>query len=456
LTFQYKTPLALISKSGWRFYFALDFQMARIYIESDIIYEAKIMIGKIFTRRFFSKAPQVFLTLTCSILISCDSLLTEPPAPHTTLEEPFDGLTSTELAAFARGDAGFEQEFTAQTGLGPIFNNTACGACHPGDGRAHPSAAFKLFGRLQGNSIDLLADLGGPQLQNRSLPGVPAETLPPEADAVSVRVAPPVFGVGLIEYIPVDKILANADPNDVNGDGISGRPHWVTAPEWVPADVVGGGAGQQQLGRFGLKANTSSLFQQVTRAYHQDIGITTEFLAEENYRTNSAAPADLVADPELPTPTLQDVVFYIRMLAPPNRGTITVEAQEGEKLFNQIGCESCHTPKLQTGASPFAVLAFQEVELYSDLLLHDMGPELADKFIDGDAAGAEWKTRPLWGLGRTPDALGGVPYYLHDGRTTDLKTAILLHGGEAQKSREQFAALSASQMQAVLAFLNSL
>jgi len=307
---------------------------------------------------------------------------------------------------------------------------------------------------LQGNGIDLLGNLGGPQLQNRSLPGVSAETLPPEADAVSVRVAP-VFGVGLIEYIPVATLVANGDPNDANGDGVSGRVHWVAAPDWVPANVVGGGPGQQ-LGRFGLKANTSSLLQQTARAYHQDIGITTEFLPEENFRTNTTAPGDLVADPELPTPTLQDVVFYIRMLAPPKRGAITAEVQQGETLFSQIGCASCHLPKLRTGPSPFAVLANKEVELYSDLLLHDMGPELADKFIDGDATGAEWKTRPLWGLGRTPDALGGVPSYLHDGRTSNLKTAILLHGGEAKRSRDQFAALSSAHMQAVLAFLNSL
>ena len=307
---------------------------------------------------------------------------------------------------------------------------------------------------MQGNGIDLLGNLGGPQLQNRSLPGVSAETLPPEADAVSVRVAP-VFGVGLIEYIPVATLVANGDPNDANGDGVSGRVHWVAAPDWVPTNVVGGGPGQQ-LGRFGLKANTSSLLQQTARAYHQDIGITTEFLPVENFRTNTSAPGDLVADPELPTPTLQDVVFYIRTLAPPKRGAITAEVQSGETLFNQIGCASCHLPKLRTGPSPFAVLANQEVELYSDLLLHDMGPELADKFIDGDATGAEWKTRPLWGLGRTPDALGGVPSYLHDGRTSDLKTAILLHGGEAKRSRDQFAALSASQIQALVAFLNSL
>jgi CxxC motif-containing protein (DUF1111 family) len=223
----------------------------------------------------------------------------------------------------------------------------------------------------------------------------------------------------------------------------------------VPANVVGGGAGQQ-LGRFGLKANTSSLLQQVARAYHQDIGITTEFLPEENWRTNATAPADLAADPELSTATVQDAVFYIRMLAPPKRGKITAEVQQGETLFAQIGCASCHIPKFKTGSSPFLALAFKEVALYSDLLLHDMGQELADKYIDGTAAGSEWKTRPLWGLGRTADALGGVPFYLHDGRTSDLKTAILLHGGEAKNSRDQFAALSAAHMQAVLAFLNSL
>lgn len=411
----------------------------------------KNMVREFFSTRFVA----IVLALPIFFFIGCDTLLTEAPEPHTTLEEPFDELTPTELAAFARGDEAFEEEFTAETGLGPIFNNTACGSCHPGDGRAHPSAVFKFFGHVQGGTIDLLTELGGPQLQDRSLPGVPAETLPPEATAVSVRAAPPVFGVGLIEYIPVADILANEDPNDADGDGISGRAHWVTAPDWVPANVAGGGAGPQ-LGRFGLKANTSSLLQQVARAYHQDIGITTDFIPVENFRSNTSAPGDLVADPELPAGTMLDVVFYIRMLAPPKRSEITAEVQQGETIFSQIGCVSCHVPKFNTGPSPFKALAFREVALYSDLLLHDMGPALADEFIDGDAAGSEWKTKPLWGLGRTPDALGGVPYYLHDARTSDLNTAIMLHGGEAQKSRDNFAALSPEQRQALLAFLNSL
>jgi CxxC motif-containing protein (DUF1111 family) len=404
-------------------------------------------------REFFSTKSATILALIFPLFIACDTLLTEAPEPHTTLEEPFDELTPAELAAFARGDAAFEEEFTAKSGLGPIFNNTACGSCHPGDGRAHPSAVFKLFGRAQADTFDLLTALGGPQLQDRSLPGVPAETLPAEANATSVRAAPPVFGVGLIEYIPVADILANEIPNDANSDGISGRAHWVAAPDWVPENVVGGG---QQLGRFGLKANTSSLLQQVARAYHQDIGITTDFIPVENFRGNTTAPGDLVADPELPAATVQDVVFYIRMLAPPKRGEITAEVQQGDVVFSQIGCAACHVPKFNTGPSPFKALAFKEVELYSDLLLHDMGLALADEFIDGDAAGSEWKTKPLWGLGRTPDALGGVPYYLHDARTSDLATAILLHGGEAQKSRDNFAALSSEQRQALLAFLNSL
>lgn len=409
------------------------------------------IVREIFSTLFVA----IILALPFFFFIGCDTLLTEATEPHTTLEEPFDELTPAELAAFARGDEGFEEEFTGETGLGPIFNNTACGSCHPGDGRAHPRAAFKLFGRVQPGGYDLLVELGGPQLQDRSLPGVPAETLPPEANAVSVRAAPPVFGVGLIEYIPVADILANEDPNDGNGDGISGRAHWVTAPDWVPENVVGGGVGPQ-LGRFGLKANTSSLLQQVARAYHQDLGITTDFIPVENFRSHTSAPSDLVADPELPAGTVLDVVFYIRMLAPPKRGEITAEVRQGEAIFSQIGCASCHVPKFNTGPSPFKALAFREVALYSDLLLHDMGPALADEFIDGDAAGSEWKTKPLLGLGRTPDALGGVPYYLHDARTSDLTTAIMLHGGEAQISRNKFAALPSDQMQAVLAFLKSL
>ena len=389
------------------------------------------------------------------LLISCNKIFTEAPEPHTTLEEPFDGLSASELAAFLRGDEAFSTAFTVETGLGPLFNNTACVSCHPGDGRAHPNAAFKFFGKVTGTSIDLLTDLGGPQLQDKSIPGVPPEELPAEANAVSERAAPPVFGVGLIEFIPVQDILANEDQTDLDGDGISGRAHWVTSADFVPAHEVGGGPASQ-LGRFGLRANTSSLLEQVVRAYHQDIGITTDFLPLENYPPHLKAPADVVPDPELSAAVVQDVVFYLRTLAPPKRGKITAEVLQGEKLFTEIGCAKCHIPKLKTGASPFPVLAYRDAELYSDLLLHDMGPVLADNFIDGEAAGYEWKTKPLWGIGRAADALGGIPYYLHDARTSDLSEAILLHGGEAQARRDSFSALSEAERKAILAFLMSL
>jgi CxxC motif-containing protein (DUF1111 family) len=279
--------------------------------------------------------------------------------------------------------------------------------------------------------------------------------LPAEANAVSVRAAPAVFGVGLIEFIPVDSILANEDPNDLNGDGISGRAHWVTAADFVPSHVVGGGSGLQ-LGRFGLRANTSSLVEQVVRAYHQDIGVTSDFIPTENFPSDATAPGDLVPDPELSAATIQDVIFYLKMLAPPKRGKITEEVLQGEKLFAQIGCASCHVPKFKTGPSPFPVLAYRELELYSDQLLHDMGPALADEFIDGDAAGYEWKTKPLWGIGRAADALGGIPFYLHDARTSDLSEAILFHGGEAQVIRDKFAALTQAEKQELLVFLKSL
>ena len=388
----------------------------------------------------------------------CHELLTEAPEANTTLEEPFEGLSFSELAAFSRGDAAFEDEFTPAIGLGPVFNNTACGSCHPGDGRAHKRDLFKLFGRVDADTIDLLRTLGGPQLQDRSISGVKPEEIPPEANAVSERAAPPVFGVGLIEFIPKDSILAHAI---LKADNVHGRPNIVTAPSYIPDElirdnIVVPGDPDSLLGRFGLKANTSNILEQVARAYHQDIGITTDFIPEENYPAFSSEPADLVPDPELPASVVQDVIFYIRFLAPPKRGEITTEVTRGESLFESYGCALCHVPTLRTGPSPFAALAFKDVDLYSDLLLHDMGDDLADDFIDGQASGSEWRTKPLWGLGRTADALGGTPFYLHDGRTSDLLTAILLHGGEAQASRERVAAASTADKQALLAFLNSL
>ena len=335
--------------------------------------------------------------------------------------------------------------FTVEEGLGPIFNQPGCVSCHPGNGRGMPDLSLIRF------SIghDLLPDMGGPQLQDKAIPGAPYEVLPEGVDK-STRLPPPIFGMGLIENIPVKTILSYADENDADGDGISGRPHWVTPADFVPNHQIGGGQGKQ-LGRFGRKASVSSLVQQTATAFQQDMGVTNSFI-----QTEPSDAGDTVLDPEVKTRTVMDIVFFMRLLSPPPRGEITPKVKRGERLFEKIGCASCHVPTMQTGPSPIDALNEVDAHLYSDLLLHDMGEELADNRPDGSATGREWRTAPLWGTRLVAKFLGGTPFFLHDGRATTLEGAIRAHGGEAQKAKEAFFNLSETQQQAVIAFLESL
>ncbi len=398
-----------------------------------------------------SRTTFIVSLLAVMSMAACDALLTEAPQPGQSFDEPLPGLTQQERAAFARGDAAFAKIFSVKEGLGPIFNQPACESCHPRDGKGNPRTNLIRFGRFDGTTFDALLSSGGPQLQDRSIPGVTAEVLPAHANAISRRSGPIVFGLGLIEAIPEAEILKRADPNDADGDGISGRPNLVSAPEYV-----GSGAGVY-LGRFGRKAGVAFLLQQVVTAYQQDIGITTDYLPFENAHPQAGISVrDDVPDPELPASVVDDVVSYLRTLAPPNRGAITPEVQEGERVFLSIGCAGCHTPSMKTGPNPIKALRSVDVPLYSDLLLHDMGPELADNFYEGSATGTEWRTTPLWGLRLVKEFLGGTPYYLHDGRTTDVREVIRLHGGEAAGARNRFLQLPAREQEILIRFLESL
>src|SRR5918999_190145 len=384
---------------------------------------------------------------------ACDQLATEAAPDGDVFDGPVDGLTSAELAAFARGDAEFERRFAPSTGLGPIFNNASCAACHSGDGRGFLDNALQ---RIGSESDDFLRGVGGPQIQDKAIPGAQPERIPAGV-AVSLRLPPPVFGVGLIEAIPEAAIVALADPDDGDGDGISGRPNWVTAAGWVPHAEPGGGTGPR-LGRFGRKAQISSLFQQVVEAYLQDIGITSEFLPLENRNPLSSVPVeavDRVPDPEVSASTVQAVTHYIRALAPSVPGVDTDQRQQGRAIFAQTGCSRCHTPTHQTGLSVIPALSGKPVDLYSDLLLHDMGDQLADNRPDGVATGREWRTAPLWGLRLMRQFLNGQTLLLHDGRARSVEEAILLHGGEASAIRDAFAALTPAQKRALVDFVES-
>jgi CxxC motif-containing protein (DUF1111 family) len=263
---------------------------------------------------------------------------------------------------------------------------------------------------------------------------------------VSPRVAPGVFGVGLLEAVPERAILAHADPSDADRDGISGRANRV-------GDERSRGTA---LGRFGWKANVPSVEQQNAGAFQGDIGITSPIFPAENclrgQRACEAAPDG--GRPEVDEHKLERVTLYTRTLAVPARRRVEATAA-GERTFAEIGCSSCHLPELRTGASDVPALAHEDIRPYTDLLLHDMGAGLADGRPDGLASGSEWRTAPLWGIGLV-ETVNRHTRFLHDGRARNLAEAILWHGGEGAPAMQRFRKLPPAKREQLLAFLRSL
>ena len=400
---------------------------------------------------------------------------------------------------FALGNALFKKIWVpapsstqASDGLGPLFNARACNACHKRDGRGEATvgnlSSPSLLLRLA--SADGTPDpVYGRQLQPMGVTGLPGEghvttrletktvalrgetgtltrtvfqvenlsdgPLSPEI-RLSPRLTPPMIGLGLLEAIPETAIAALADPEDLDGDGVSGRAAQVT-------DLA---SGQPALGRFGWKATRATLKDQVADAMNHDIGLSSPLFAApagdctERQTACRALPSGEQARLggfEAPQPVLDLVTFYAAHLAvPPRRNAETEEVRRGETLFADLGCTSCHHPDFVTAADfPDKPLAFRKISPYSDLLLHDMGEELADGQAAGDASGREWRTPPLWGIGLT-ETVTGSTHYLHDGRARTLTEAILWHGGEAERARAAFADAAPAERQALIAFLESL
>jgi len=265
----------------------------------------------------------------------------------------------------------------------------------------------------------------------------------------SPRVAPSVFGLGLLDSIPKKALLTRSDPDDVDKDGISGRPNWV-------GNTV---QARRSFGRFGWKANKASLLDQTAAAFQGDIGITSSLFPSENHtsRQTELASSPSGGDPEISAQDLEDVVFYLQSLAPPaSRFENESEYQFGFELFSQAKCSSCHTPEYQTEEdSPLLALAAQSIFPYTDLLLHDMGEGLADNRPDFEATGREWRTPPLWGIGLIPK-VNDHSRLLHDGRARNIEEAILWHEGEASKSRQLFMELKAEDRAALIRFIEAL
>ncbi|WP_454562934.1 di-heme oxidoreductase family protein [Pseudomonas sp. AIG] len=392
---------------------------------------------------------------------------------------------------------------TARDGLGPMFNTNACQGCHIKDGRGHPPPpdapnAVSMLVRLSipdtPEFAKVIEQVGvvpepvyGGQFQDMAVPGVAPEGKvrvdytpvpvrfrdgsevelrkpvlqitqlgygPMHPDTrFSARVAPPMIGLGLLEAIPEEAILANAAAQAKAKNGIHGRPNQV----WDDS------LQKTVMGRFGWKAGQPNLNQQNVHAFSGDMGLTTSLRPFDDCTDAQTACKQAPngngpnGEPEVSDNILRLVLFYSRNLAvPARRGVNDAEVLAGKNLFFQAGCDSCHTPKYTTAANAAEPeLANQVIRPYSDLLLHDMGDGLADRRTEFQASGRDWRTPPLWGIGLT-QAVSGHTQFLHDGRARNLLEAVLWHGGEAKAAQQQVLSFNAEQRAALLAFLNSL
>jgi CxxC motif-containing protein (DUF1111 family) len=390
----------------------------------------------------------VGVLLVVLIFASCSELQPSAPAGTETLDGPIAGLTAAENKQFIQGDIAFNNDvFTAATGLGPLFVATSCGSCHPGDGKGHPFTTLTRFGQKDAAG-NLFLHQGGPQLQQRALPGFVPETIP--AGATSSRFTPPAnTGLGYIDAVSDADILAWADPNDADGDGISGVPNWVTMKHYLTERSESTPDKGHYVGRFGKKGGAYDLLQQTAQAYNQDMGISSTYEPVDTWSNSEV-------DPEITDQKVKDVVAYLKTLKAPSPHADTPEILDGKEIFTTIGCARCHRPEMKTSSSPIAAISNKTFYPYTDLLLHDMGPGLDDGYTEGSALSSEWRTPPLWGLGLAKRSQGGEYFLLHDGRARSVDGAILLHGGEATRSRDNFNALADDQKKKLLTFLENL
>ncbi len=411
----------------------------------------------------------VLLTLALS---ACGDRAPSAPAPPVTpaptqLGDPIEGLTQAELDAFERGRAIFEKRFKPSEGLGPFYNATSCVSCHStpvtgGSARLYRNFYIARFG--DPTRLGAQFDLGGlpsaviPAFGPRgphatatfSLQGgrtvIPHGGIGATPVQVAQRNAIPIFGVGLFQFVDDLTLLGLADPDDADGDGISGR---------VNTDIG-------TIGRFGVKSQSNNIEQFTRPPLMNQMGITSDpfegagATVGRNSRQVSGNPVDRlldgdgVPDPEISRQDLGDLIAFTTFLAAPQPKPFNDAARRGEALFTSLGCVKCHVPSLPSSRGP--------VRAFSDLLLHDMGDDLADDLSFGvpqpssiapETSHREFRTQPLWGVSMHAP-------FLHDGRAETLLDAILMHGGEAQAIRDAFAALSPAQQADVIAFLEHL
>lgn len=392
---------------------------------------------------------KIFLFGIFTLALSCKKIMPPAPAEDELLDGPIPGLTGAENDLFLKGDVAFNDEvFTPQTGLGPIFVANSCASCHPGDGKGHPFTTLTRFGQTDSTGNQFLA-LGGPQLQNRAIPGYMPETIP--SGASSAKILPPAnTGLGFLDAVTDAAIIAMSDPNDNDADGISGVPNWVNVPQYCQLRSGAIANNGKYIGRFGKKGAAYDLLQQTANAYNQDMGVNSTFEPIDTYTKQEV-------DPEVSNATIHNVVFYLKTLkAPVQRNKEDVNVIAGKQLFISIGCNKCHKEELVTGPSPISVLSNKTFYPYTDLLLHDMGSGLNDNYTEGSAKTFEWKTPALWGLGLSKNSQGGNYFLMHDGRAHSIDEAIRLHGGEALQIKMNYESLSEGDKAKLIKFLESL
>ncbi len=404
--------------------------------------------------------------------------------------------------SFFVGNSFFKQNWviapastSARDGLGPLFNARSCSACHFKDGRGRPpregeemvSMLLRVSrpGERDAKAGVRLDEALGDQLQQNAIPGAASEGVPvveyaevagkfadgteyslrqpsyrieelgygdtAEGLEISPRVAPQMVGMGLLEAISEEDLIRSADPDDLDGDGISGRPNWVWNHE----------VGVSQIGRFGWKANTATVREQVAGAFLGDMGLTTPTRPHGGASLSELGVAAIAYEdgdePEVTERIFDHVVFYSSVLAVPARRDVAdPEVLIGKQIFGRLGCAECHVPEFRTAVvEGFPEVSGQRIFPYTDLLLHDMGTGLADGRGDFEADGREWRTPPLWGIGLV-ETVNGHTEFLHDGRARSLEEAVLWHGGEAERSRDAYLGLAKDERAAVVRFLESL
>jgi CxxC motif-containing protein (DUF1111 family) len=385
------------------------------------------------------------LILVASLLFRSGAL----EAQATRIGDPLAGISSRQFEEFRLGLDDFLEVETSEEGLGPAFNGTSCAVCHnvPVVGGSGTIAEIRAAGRdAAGRPVPLSPD-GETLFQLFSIPTHGCQViLPPEAVIIARRIPIPLFGAGLVEAIPDGTIMALADPDDRDGDGVSGRASVIRDVE----------TGDTRVGRFGWKAQHATLLTFGADAYRNEMGITNDLFREElgfgvsaeQYRRCDPTPdPEDAIDPATRRRGIDNFASFMRFLAPVPRVPDTPQTQEGQRLFSAIGCATCHTPSMVTGPNPEALFDRQIVPLFSDLLLHDIGT--GDSIPQAVASPDEIRTPALWGLRvRRP--------LLHDGRAATIEEAIRSHAGEATAARRRYEGLPASSVEALLTFLRSL